>query len=742
MAPRSRFASSNIFAGLDEGDGEGSGEGGLPEADQASAEDAAQTTETAPDGHSSLAAVGATADASAKRASAPPPPVMKASQQSRAWRSRRVLAIAAESGPLEASFLGEEREREARLILQRERYQPTGGGSGREPDLNRRDRAAQLAAVPAAVAGSSSIDEPDATLDALQWQYDFDKVLKFEEWSVGNIVHAPMHEPSLKPERHQGAEAGNQNFYLHPVWGWIYTKWRYFVVIAVYKLNVVLLPLYTFRGRGIGTHNAKQEYVLATDMKVAQSRREQGMEELPNPCPYDPVYMVSSRASFQFAETGFIRLAYPTARSCKTPSKLTGYVHRDSLGHLMKLFHRIGPNYPMSRHETITHDCDCGENIAERVKDSEFHDDGLGRRWGQRSPLLGRNQDPFSGGSRSGGHEGGAGPGQSQNDNRTSADQPGKGSGQGQSLHDNSNDQPLTDELEGWNSTLEDADDTWHYPKGTEIEMAKEWQKEYLSDLGTSYPKKPPGTTSNEETEERDTDSVDSDRTLDIDSGNIPYGLVMYDLWRKKKEWWLLPPFGLASQNLAPGEFENIMASPRGWFKYIGNGNYIANPAKLKDWPGCFADSLHHDWQPIDWGAPAEVNGNTPHKSNGHQPYLNGASNGVSYFSHALDIDSPKSLGKISTNKLAKGVTNHHMLAGWDQRCSGLHERAASDLQALSIYKASPNEANKQQARHEALAFLKELCNVTGFIADNAGTLDSLAGQGTATLSAINGVRA
>ena len=266
----------------------------------------------------------------------------------------------------------------------------------------------------------SATDEMDAHVDRLPAPPEH-RTLK-EYWNVGNILLAPMHEPSIGPEERQqrafgigqptstwrnrattmgesdGTEEKGQDEHVHIKYGWIHSKWRFFIVIGRYRDHGVLLPLFTFGGKGLPGYRNQAEYVSIFDRRIVNERRARGnAEPMQKQSEHEPVYAQCYGMSAGLHELSVARLTYPTSRSVDSPAKLMGFLERASLAPLLQLFHRYAPSYPMKWNFLSERDCECVRSIAKAVQDEDTTE-GLMERYGPREidRARGRQQETRS----------------------------------------------------------------------------------------------------------------------------------------------------------------------------------------------------------------------------------------------------------------------------------------------------------------------------------------------------------
>jgi hypothetical protein len=81
---------------------------------------------------------------------------------------------------------------------------------------------------------------------------------KAKDYRRGDVINLPFHEPNTNPS----LTVGDPNL-ANTAAGYVYSKRRYAVVLWVNLFDVFCVPLYTFKGKGIGPkkEHVKQEYV-------------------------------------------------------------------------------------------------------------------------------------------------------------------------------------------------------------------------------------------------------------------------------------------------------------------------------------------------------------------------------------------------------------------------------------------------------------------------------------------------
>ena len=224
------------------------------------------------------------------------------------------------------------------------------------------------------------------------------EIMPREYWSVGNIIMAPMHEPvtasevsrSPKPAWRQDQAKTSEEpiaikpgHHKHDTYGWMYSTWRFFIIVGTYQHHAVLSPIYTFQGKGIAEYRNQIEYVSIFDRRVINGRVRDKVPPLRKQSEHEPIVAVCHWIGAGLHEMSVARLMYPTSRSTLSPARMIGFVERNSLGRLLSLVHQYSPVFPMKWDKISPHKCEGGKHIIEAVK-NEQSNDGISERYGPR----------------------------------------------------------------------------------------------------------------------------------------------------------------------------------------------------------------------------------------------------------------------------------------------------------------------------------------------------------------------
>ena len=95
--------------------------------------------------------------------------------------------------------------------------------------------------------------------------------LKKGDLAVGMIIRAPFHTPFHEEDASEGGRAKGNRRYISP-WssGYIHTKVRPFIVVALLNSHYLAVPLYTHNGTGIGNKDPN-EYIYVHDKMRAET---------------------------------------------------------------------------------------------------------------------------------------------------------------------------------------------------------------------------------------------------------------------------------------------------------------------------------------------------------------------------------------------------------------------------------------------------------------------------------------
>ena len=174
--------------------------------------------------------------------------------------------------------------------------------------------------------------------------------LKSKDLAVGMIIRAPIHEedgtgggkatdlPPPSGDSH-GPDASNQSkvnrFTSQWSFGYITTKVRIFIVVALFDRHYLAVPLYTHNGTGIGKKNP-DEYIYVHD----KMRTKSGVSCPPHPNRegWEPLSAVIDREARNvpaYEPTSCVHFAYPVPRRYGLNVSVEGKLENASIIRLM-----------------------------------------------------------------------------------------------------------------------------------------------------------------------------------------------------------------------------------------------------------------------------------------------------------------------------------------------------------------------------------------------------------------------
>ena len=169
------------------------------------------------------------------------------------------------------------------------------------------------------------------------WPDQQKRRLKKEELKLGMIIRAPLHEEGVD----EGGRAKDLCSCISEwLFGYIHTKVRPFIVVALLDRHYLAVPLYTHHGNGIGKKDPN-EYIYVHDkvraepgVSCPQHPNKEGWEALSAVIGRDdtnvPAYKPMSCAHF----------AFPVPRRYGLPVSLEGNLEKSSMIRLMEFCSR------------------------------------------------------------------------------------------------------------------------------------------------------------------------------------------------------------------------------------------------------------------------------------------------------------------------------------------------------------------------------------------------------------------
>ncbi|KAL8675120.1 MAG: hypothetical protein Q9168_000491 [Polycauliona sp. 1 TL-2023] len=166
-----------------------------------------------------------------------------------------------------------------------------------------------------------------------------------EDYKLGMIIRAPLHEQDSAPARRPGVGGGSsvataaseatkaEHYKTESRQGTIFTKQRKMIVVALHTDHYITIPLYTHNGRGLVNKRQPEEFVSVKDHRYK--------EEFVKLSKHDPLVTEMVRDGIDvFDAKSTAHLAYPVSRRYNLPVIHEGHLRSSSLRILVTLYNR------------------------------------------------------------------------------------------------------------------------------------------------------------------------------------------------------------------------------------------------------------------------------------------------------------------------------------------------------------------------------------------------------------------
>lgn len=158
-----------------------------------------------------------------------------------------------------------------------------------------------------------------------------------EAFKPGMIVRAVLHEPTFRAMSIASDATNAEKYLTDSKYGTIITKYRKFIILALFRNHYLALPIYSHNGRGLEGKAQPDEYVSVQDHRVMAPFTPQSI--------HFPLVTAQINAGINpFHPKSTVHLTYLVPRSYDIPVVHEGYLDTRSLDRLNKLFHKYVSN--------------------------------------------------------------------------------------------------------------------------------------------------------------------------------------------------------------------------------------------------------------------------------------------------------------------------------------------------------------------------------------------------------------
>ena len=480
-----------------------------------------------------------------------------------------------------------------------------------------------------------------------------------------------------------------------------------------------MLPVYTFATSTLASWKRPEEHISVLDWDEKERRAREGEKPMEAQGAHDAVYARMLPHAASMSEFSVSRLTYPTSRAFKEPARLIGWVHWQSLPHLLKTFRRLSPNFPMDQSFLNAHQCPCAEQIAQAVRDSDSKD-GHNYYYGQPRA---KSEDDTPPSAWTKPHsltkslrEGDRSSRGSVSSVREGESDKGTGGGTPRSF--------IAAALHRWApSWMANAEDDESAGDDNSTEDDKSAAGEELTDdtepsVMSGRKKKPPDSV------EKPCNSDD----FDIHSWAPGNGEVVYNMALGCKEWFETDGFKRGSLTLL--EWQDFDSAGPDWFIPLPGRTeaFLPHPGRCKDWAGARAETVF-DPRPFLDGSSQIVHGTRDRQ-------LQSGDRGWDHVCGREDegddgrkqegVQTSEGRSGSSTTATKPIAVDARVASDWDEARKELTESAWQGIVLASLHQGNPTEANKLEARAQMIDFLGKLGDKMGWMADNAKVLEPL----------------
>ncbi|KAL8870801.1 MAG: hypothetical protein Q9174_003236 [Haloplaca sp. 1 TL-2023] len=167
--------------------------------------------------------------------------------------------------------------------------------------------------------------------------------LRKEEYKIGMIIRAPLHEQDSKGGQRRGGAGSSfatmaseatqaEKYITESRFGNIFTKVRKMIVVAMHQDNYVAVPLYTHNGRGLVNKAQPDEFVSVQDHRLRN-------EECKRLSRWDPLVTGHIKEGIDlFDPKSTAHMAHPVSRRYALPIILEGELKSTSIRLLLQLY--------------------------------------------------------------------------------------------------------------------------------------------------------------------------------------------------------------------------------------------------------------------------------------------------------------------------------------------------------------------------------------------------------------------